>query len=130
MADNPLPLALTRRTLLSRLAGAGVGLLACQACAPQASTPPAPASTQAPVAPVAPTRTTASLKFGYNPILAGAPLYFAQDRGYFSAEGLQLEFTPFDSAALMTAPVSTGQLDAIPASPSPGLFNALARDVK
>src|SRR5581483_3527545 len=76
-----------------------------------------------------PAANAAHVKLGYNPILAGAAMYFAQDRGYFAQQNLDVEFIPFDSGALMIAPLSAGQLDAIPATPSPGLFNAMARDV-
>ncbi|HLG70004.1 MAG TPA: ABC transporter substrate-binding protein [Chloroflexota bacterium] len=76
-----------------------------------------------------PAGNAAHVKLGYNPILAGAAMYFAQDRGYFAEQNVEVEFIPFDSGALMNAPLSAGQLDAIPATPSPGLFNALSRDV-
>lgn len=94
--------------------------------APNGAAKPAGSSSGAPGA----SSDLATVKFGYNPILAGAPIYFAQDHGYFEQAGLRVEFTPFDSAALMTAPIAAGQLDAIPAAPTPGLFNALARGVK
>jgi NitT/TauT family transport system substrate-binding protein len=70
-----------------------------------------------------------SLKYGYNPILPGAPEFIAQERGYFAEQGLDVEFVSFDSGALMIAPASAGQLDVITAVPSPSLFNALARDI-
>lgn len=56
-------------------------------------------------------------------------MFVAQERGYFAEQGFDLEFTPFDSGALMVAPLAAGQLDVIPAVPSPSLFNALARGV-
>ena len=56
-------------------------------------------------------------------------MYLAQERGYFAEQGFAVEFTPFDSGALMVAPVAAGQLDAMAAVPGPSLFNALARDV-
>jgi NitT/TauT family transport system substrate-binding protein len=84
-------------------------------------------SASAPAAAVAPDRR--SLKYGYNPILPGAPEFIAQERGYFAEQGLDVEFVSFDSGALMIAPASAGQLDVITAVPSPSLFNALARDI-
>ncbi|MFI5268022.1 MAG: ABC transporter substrate-binding protein [Chloroflexota bacterium] len=130
---------LSRRQALRLLALTSLGVPALAACGSAPAAAPAsptaagaaPASQSAAAKPSASAAAkTVTVKFGYNPILAGAPLYFAQDRGYFSQAGLQVDFTPFDSAALMTAPIAAGQLDAIPAAPSPGLFNALARDVK
>ncbi len=89
---------------------------AAAASAPTAEAPSAPAERQ-------------TIQYGYNPILAGTPMYLAQDRGYFTEQGLDVTFTPFDSGALMIAPASAGQLDAIAAVPSPSLFNALVRNV-
>ncbi|WP_307024842.1 ABC transporter substrate-binding protein [Arthrobacter globiformis] len=59
-----------------------------------------------------------------------APLFIAQERGYFEAEGISVELLPFRSAAEMVAPLGSGGLDVGGGSPSAGLFNALARDVK
>jgi len=56
-------------------------------------------------------------------------VFVAEDRGYFAEEGFTVNYSPFDSGALMVAPLAAGQLDVIPAVPSPSLFNALARDV-
>src|SRR4051794_14869672 len=91
-----------------------------------AATAPTAAPASGGPAPVAERQT---LQYGYNPILAGTPMYLAQDRGYFAEQGLDVELTPFDSGALMIAPASAGQLDVIAAVPSPSLFNALVRNV-
>ena len=37
---------------------------------------------------VAPVAERQTLQYGYNPILAGTPMYIAQDRGYFAEQGL------------------------------------------
>ncbi len=96
--------------------------------APAPTTAASAASPAAPAAAARPERQT--IKYGYNPILSGAPVYVAQERGYFAEQGFDVEYTPFDSAALMVAPVSAGQLDMMPAVPGPGTFNALARGVQ
>ncbi|HLH27095.1 MAG TPA: ABC transporter substrate-binding protein [Chloroflexota bacterium] len=77
--------------------------------------------------PAAPARQV--IKYGSNPILTGAPLYLANDRGYFAEQGIELDYTPFDSGALAVAPTSAGQLDMTQSPPSPSYFNALARGV-
>ncbi len=118
-----------------RLLGVGLALLAACAAPPPAAPPAAPAPvaaapagapTGAPAAPAAPVARE-SIKYGYNPILNQAPMYIAQDRGYYAEQGLDVEFVPFDSGALMIPPATAGQLDVIQAVPSPSLFNALAR---
>jgi NitT/TauT family transport system substrate-binding protein len=120
-------------------------LLVLVACGPSASGPgsssagtgaaltPAPPSSGSSNAPQpAPPSGGAArqvLQYGYNPILAGAAMYIAQDRGYFAEQGLDVQFVPFDSGALAIAPVSAGQIDVAAAVLSPSFFNALARDV-
>ena len=122
---------------MARWAFALVVMAATLGCAGR-SAPSGPAASEAaPAAAAAPASTAAgpaaaeheTIQYGYNPILAGGPMYLAQDRGYFAEQGLSVEFTPFDSGALMIAPASAGQLDVIAAVPSPSLFNALVRNV-
>jgi NitT/TauT family transport system substrate-binding protein len=123
-----------------------VGLLVVSACSSApAAKPAAPAATPAGgatgaagaatpagapaqgAAPAPGPRQT--IQYGYLTILAGAPVFIAEERGYFAEAGFEVQYTPFDSGALMVAPVAAGQLDVIPAVPSPSLFNALARGV-
>ncbi len=140
-ASGPIP-GLKSRQTIRRGAACWLALLTLAACAAPASGPPA----QAPAAgaasggqgglttgPQAPAATAPAdrrkVSYGYIAILAGAPTFVAQDRGYFDEQGLDVEFTPFDSGALLLTPVSAGQLDVGAAVPSPGLFNALARNI-
>ena len=58
-----------------------------------------------------------------------APFFIADAKGYFSAEGLALELTSFDSGAKMVAPLGTGDLDAGGGAVSVGLYNAVKRGV-
>jgi NitT/TauT family transport system substrate-binding protein len=58
-----------------------------------------------------------------------APFFIADAKGYFSAEGLTLELTSFDSGAKMVAPLGTGDLDAGGGAVSVGLYNAVKRGV-
>ena len=53
----------------------------------------------------------------------------AMDKGYFAAEGIELETTPFVSAAQMVAPLGTGELDVGGGVVSAGLYNAAARQI-
>jgi NitT/TauT family transport system substrate-binding protein len=69
------------------------------------------------------------LHLGYLPIIAAGPLFIAQERGYFAEQGLDTQWTQFDSGALMVSSVAAGQIDVIFGVPGPSLFNALARDV-
>jgi NitT/TauT family transport system substrate-binding protein len=56
-------------------------------------------------------------------------MYIANDRGYFSEQGIDFEFVPFDSGAVAVAPAAAGQIDVILSPLSPGFLNALARGI-
>lgn len=58
-----------------------------------------------------------------------APLYIADEKGYFKDEGLSVKLQPFDSAAKMIAPLGSGQLDVGAGAPSAGFYNAVGRDL-
>jgi NitT/TauT family transport system substrate-binding protein len=58
-----------------------------------------------------------------------APFFIADAKGYFSAEGLVVELTSFDSGAKMVAPLGTGDLDAGGGAVSVGLYNPVKRGV-
>lgn len=59
-----------------------------------------------------------------------APIYIADKKGFFKAEGLQVTVTNFRSASDMVAPLGAGQLDAGAGSASAGLYNAVLRDIR
>ena len=61
--------------------------------------------------------------------ISDAPLFIAQDKGYFRDENLDVTLTPFTSGSGMVAPLGTGQLDAGAGSASAGLYNAVARGI-
>src|SRR5919202_570559 len=56
-------------------------------------------------------------------------LFVADAKGYFKEEGIELSFTPFDSAAKMIAPLGAGQLDVSGGAASSGLYNAVERGI-
>ncbi|MGH2403887.1 MAG: ABC transporter substrate-binding protein, partial [bacterium] len=75
----------------------------------------------------APARGQAVLRLGVVASVSDAGFFVAQEKRYFAEEGLAVEFVPFQTAALMVAPLGVGQLDAGGGAVSAGLFNALAR---
>ncbi|MBA2690377.1 MAG: ABC transporter substrate-binding protein [Burkholderiales bacterium] len=76
--------------------------------------------------------TAATVRVGTTNSSSDAPLFIADKKGYFKAEGIDVEFTAFDSAAKMIAPLGTGQLEVGAGSPAAGFYNAAARglDIK
>src|SRR5262245_57246751 len=107
--------------LLSAILLAGAGAV------PAGPLPPAPASAAAQPAagpaPQAPPADRQAMKIGYVAILPNAPLFIAQERGYFADQALDVEWIVFDSGAQMVAAAAAGQLDIITGVPGPGLFN-------
>ncbi|MGH2374448.1 MAG: ABC transporter substrate-binding protein [bacterium] len=77
----------------------------------------------------APASGQAVLRLGVVASVSDAGFFVAQEKRYFAEEGLAVEFIPFQTAALMVAPLGVGQLDAGGGAVSAGLFNALARGI-
>jgi NitT/TauT family transport system substrate-binding protein len=59
-----------------------------------------------------------------------APIYIADQLGYFRGEGLDVKVVNFRSAADMVAPLGAGQIEAGAGSASAGLYNAVARGIR
>ena len=55
--------------------------------------------------------------------------FIADQKGYFKAEGLDVEIIEFKSAGLMMAPLGTGDLDVAGGALNAGLFNAADRQL-
>lgn len=112
--------------------------IATAACAPAAAPSPSPATpapaaavaTAAPTATRSPAPTPVTLKYGQIGGVSDAAIFLADAKGFFTEEGITLQATPFQSAALMVTPLGTGELDAGGGAPSAGLFNAIDRGVK
>jgi NitT/TauT family transport system substrate-binding protein len=56
-------------------------------------------------------------------------IYIADRKGYFKAQGLDVEFVGFKTAAQMIAPLGAGQLDVGGGTVSAGLYNAVGRKI-
>ncbi|ODU07021.1 MAG: hypothetical protein ABS81_02710 [Pseudonocardia sp. SCN 72-86] len=61
--------------------------------------------------------------------ISDAPYFIAAERGYFAAEGLQVDLQPFKSGADVVAPLGSGDLDVGSGGPSAGFYNALGRGI-
>lgn len=81
---------------------------------------------QSPEAPLSPPVT---VRCGTTNSLSEAGQFIAVERGYFREQGLDVDFSSFDSAAGMIAPMASGQLDVGVGGVGAGMFNAVARGV-
>jgi len=86
---------------------------------------PACGSTPAGGPPTAVTR----VRVGLLGSASDAGIYLAQEKGFFTEQGLDLELEKFDTGAQMTPVLGSGRLDVGAGSPSAGLYNAVGRGI-
>ncbi len=96
---------------------------------PAEATKPAAAATPASKPAVKPLDPPVTVRIGSTTSLTDGFFYIADAKGYFAEEGLKAEFVQFRTAGEVVAPLGTGELDVGGGSPSPGLFNAIARGI-
>ena len=77
-------------------------------------------------APAVPARAAGTINVGLTDGIADAPLFIAQDRGFFKDQGLDVAFVPFGAPAMTIGPLGAGQLDAGTGPPTADLYNAIA----
>ncbi len=70
------------------------------------------------------------IKVGAASTASDAPIYIADRKGFFRAEGLDVKVANFRSASDMVAPLGAGQLDAGAGSAGAALYNAVARGIR
>lgn len=70
-----------------------------------------------------------TVRVGVVPSMTETSFYIADKLGYFRAEGIDVKFIRFNSAANMVAPLGTGQLDVGGGALSAGLYNAVGRGI-
>jgi NitT/TauT family transport system substrate-binding protein len=93
---------------------------------PVAATGAARTSTYTPGPPLNPPVHVKAIDGG---IVANIPLYAGIDRGYFAAEGLQVELVGLQDVAASAQAIATNQVQFSIAVPDPVIFNALNRGV-
>ena len=97
---------------------------AAPAATPAATTAPAAAAKEPEDKPLSPPIT---VKVGLLPIMSGANIYTAIEKGFFKDQGVNIELINFDTAARMIAPLTTGELYLGAGATSAGFYNALQR---
>lgn len=97
--------------IISRLVLAAFA--ACVACGAQAQPKP-------------PQKVTVGILY----LVADSGLFVAKERGYFTQEGIDVEFSRFSSGGDVVALLATNRLDVGSGSATPGLFNSYLRGVQ
>jgi NitT/TauT family transport system substrate-binding protein len=64
------------------------------------------------------------VRLGYVPVLIYAPLYIAQERGYFAAEGIDAQLSPLQGGSDSVVQLAAGNFDAAVGGVGAGLLNA------
>jgi NitT/TauT family transport system substrate-binding protein len=114
----------------SAASGGGGGAPAPGGGSAPAAAPTAAAPTREPAYTDARVPAPVTVRYGYTPLLAGGPVFVGLERGYFEELNLHLDMIRFNSGALMIAPLANNDLDVGNGGTSPGLYNALGRDVR
>lgn len=124
----------TKRNALGKsllLAAVAVSLSACGAgtATPAGSTniTPSPAGATGTQVPAA---SLTKVRLGYVPVMIFAPIFVAQERGYFAKEGLDVQLTPVQGGSDSVVQLAAGNFDAAVGGVGAGLLNAAARGVK
>ncbi|MCC6972660.1 MAG: ABC transporter substrate-binding protein [Anaerolineae bacterium] len=73
---------------------------------------------------------TEKVRLGYVPVMIYAPLFVAAERGYFTAEGLEVELTPIQGGSDSVVQLAAGNFDVAVGGISAGLLNAAAQGLE
>jgi len=114
---------------MKKLVVGPVLILAAAACGAAAPTVSPTSQTASAANRATPTPAPVTIKFGQVGSISDAAIFIADAKGYFKEQGITLDLQTFQSAANMTTPLGTGELDAGGGAPSAGLFNAIGRGV-
>jgi NitT/TauT family transport system substrate-binding protein len=73
--------------------------------------------------------TPAAVRLGATLSQSDAPICVAIAKGYFAEQGLDVQISPMQTAAMMMAPLGAGQLDVATGAPTAGMFNAVGHGI-
>src|SRR5207253_4462015 len=92
---------------------------------------PAGAAASSPAQPAAPAASApaspATVRVGSQQLTGNAGIYIAQDKGYFTEQGLDVRYEDVGLTTQMIPPLAAGQVDAVAVGLIAGTFNAIAR---
>lgn len=94
---------------------------------PRAETSIAPTVT--PDAAGSPSGDLQKIKVGFVPVLVFAPIFVAQELGYYAEEGLDVQLEPFPGGSDPVVLTATGELDAAFVGVGPAFWNGTSQDL-
>jgi NitT/TauT family transport system substrate-binding protein len=131
--------AVDRSPAATAVVAVALALAACTPtapAAPPAAAPPAavaqvaaPSSTAIAPTPTAPPAPNRRVTYGTQGSIADAAIFIALARGYFAAEGLDLELVEIADLSVMLQALATAQIDSGGTAPSAPMINAVQRGV-
>jgi NitT/TauT family transport system substrate-binding protein len=131
--------AVDRSPAATAVVAVALALAACAPtapAAPPAAAPPAavaqvaaPSSTAIAPTPTAPPAPNRRVTYGTQGSIADAAIFIALARGYFAAEGLDLELVEIADLSVMLQALATAQIDSGGTAPSAPMINAVQRGV-
>ncbi len=120
--DKLLPIILVLSLILAACAAPGT--------APAADDPTAQEPTAQDEPTSEPNDELATVRVGYIPITIFAPLFVAQEKGYFEEEGIKLEMTPQEGGPENVIQVAAGNFDVAGSGIGSGMLNAISRGIE
>jgi NitT/TauT family transport system substrate-binding protein len=94
-----------------------------------ASGPTASAASGTASAMPAPLSPPAKVRIGSVGSLADGPIFVAEERGYFTELGVEIDDIRAQGVTELVAPLAAGQIDVLSAAMAAGLYNAFARNI-
>jgi NitT/TauT family transport system substrate-binding protein len=73
--------------------------------------------------------TSTAVRVGATLSQSDAPICVAMAKGYFAEQGLDVQISQLQTAAMMMAPLGAGQLDVATGAPTAALFNAVGHGI-
>ncbi len=104
---------------------AGSGAAPAGAAAGAATTSSPPPAAPAASAPPSP----ATVRVGSQQLTGNAGNYIAQDKGYYTEQGLDVQYVDVGLTTQMIPPLAAGQVDGVAVGLLSGTFNAIARGI-
>ncbi|MDP9364772.1 MAG: ABC transporter substrate-binding protein [Chloroflexota bacterium] len=121
-----LPLLVAAPTAVRSQANGTPGL-SCEPASPRSPASPVVRPSSSPAALAGAPADRVEMRVGFIPISIYAPVFVAQEKGYFASQGLDVTLEPLAGGNDLVVLTANGELQAAATGAGPGLWNAVAR---